>query len=33
MPVCRCVIAFFIMFGSSTMGLRRKFVLLGGFPM
>jgi hypothetical protein len=28
-----CGIAFFVMFGSRAMGLRRKFVLLGGFPV
>ena len=33
MPVSRLVIASFIVFGSRTMGVRRKFVLLGGFPM
>jgi hypothetical protein len=30
MPVSRLVITFFIMFGSSTVGLFRKFVLFGG---
>ena len=33
MPVCRCAIAFFVVFGSRTMGLRRKFVLLCGFSV
>src|ERR1017187_2779958 len=33
MPVCRRGIAFFVVFGCSTMGLRRKLVLLGGFSM
>ena len=33
MPLSRLVIASFIVFGSSTMGVRRQFVLFGGFPM
>jgi hypothetical protein len=33
MPASRLVIPFFIVFGSSTMGACRKFVLFGGFPM
>jgi hypothetical protein len=33
MPSSRLVIPFFIVFGGSTMGARRKFVLLGGFSV
>jgi len=33
MPSSRYVVPFFVMFGSSTMGLCRKFVLLGGSPV
>src|ERR1700676_4592426 len=33
MPVSQLVFAFFIMFGSGPMSLRRKFVLLGRFPV
>jgi len=33
MPLSRVVISAFIVFGSSTMGVRRPFVLFGGFPM
>ena len=33
MPAAPFVISFFIVFGSSTMGVSRKFVLLGGFPV
>jgi hypothetical protein len=32
MPVSRFVVASFIVFGGCTVGVRRKFVLLGGFP-
>jgi hypothetical protein len=33
MSVCRRKVAFFVMFGGSAMGLRRKFVLLSRFSM
>jgi hypothetical protein len=33
MPVCRGAIAFFVVFGSRTMGLCRKFVQLGGLSV
>jgi hypothetical protein len=33
MPFSRLVIALFIMLRSSSMSVRRKFVLLGGFPV
>src|ERR1035438_7130656 len=33
MPSSRYVVPFFVMFGSSTMGPCRKFVLLGGSPV
>jgi len=33
MPASRYAVPFFIMFGSSTMRLRRQFVLLGGSPV
>jgi hypothetical protein len=33
MPVSSFVIALFVVFGSGTMSLRRKFVLLGGSPV
>jgi hypothetical protein len=32
MPVSLLVIASFIVFSGSTMGVRRQFVLFGGFP-
>jgi hypothetical protein len=33
MPASGYGVLFFVMFGSSAMGLRREFVLLGGFPV
>jgi hypothetical protein len=33
MPISSFVIALFIMFGGGPMGVRREFVLLGGFPV
>jgi hypothetical protein len=33
MPFPTFIIAFFIVFGGSAMSARRKFVLLGGFPV
>jgi hypothetical protein len=33
MPDYRWEISFFVMFRGRAMGLRRKFVLLGGFPV
>ena len=33
MPLSRLVIASLIVFGGSTMGVRRQFVLFGGCPM
>jgi hypothetical protein len=33
MPAFGSTIPFFIMFGGSTMGVRRKFVLLGRLPV
>lgn len=33
MPDCRCEVPFFVVFSRSTMGLCRKIVLLGGFPV
>jgi hypothetical protein len=33
MPFSRRVIAFFVVFGGRTMGLRGKFVQLGGFSV
>jgi hypothetical protein len=33
MPLSPFVVAFFMVFGGSSMGARRKFVLLGGLPV
>jgi hypothetical protein len=33
MPASRCLVALFIVFGGGAMGARRKFVLLGSFPV
>jgi hypothetical protein len=33
MPPAALVVPFFIVFGGGAMSPRRKFVLLGGFPM
>jgi hypothetical protein len=33
MPLSRLVIASFVVFGSRTVGVRRQFVMFGGFPV
>jgi hypothetical protein len=33
MPLSRLIIASFVVFGSRTVGVRRPFVMFGGFPV